>query len=423
MTKLSEDYLKALEPPQKGRRIVFDDHKNAPRGFGVRITPSGTVSFVLRYLTKDGKDRMLTIGEWGENQWSLAAARKQGGEYRKQIDSGADILEERRALRAELTVADTVKRFYVGKRDLESFRDIRCVFEKYLLPQLGKKRIRTVRRRDIIAMIDPLVQTHPRQAGKLLGYCKQLFAWAEDREIVEASPVATLRASNMGKGLTSSKRARVLSDDELRAFWGRVDDCGMHKLTALALRMVLVTAQRPGEVAGMRWDEIKDKVWTVPASRRGKTNDEHTVPLTATAEAILEAARAEVARLSKRRHKKPSGHVFESHPGAPVSTAAMSKAVMRYAKALANQPDGPEGQWRPHDLRRTARTGLAAAGVSAEVAEAVVGHVRPGVRGVYDRHGYDHEKRVALEAWERRLLRIAEGKRAEDNVVPIMGEK
>jgi hypothetical protein len=57
-------------------------------------------------------------------------------------------------------------------------------------------------------------------------------------------------------------------------------------------------------------------------------------------------------------------------------------------------------------LRRTARTGLAAEGIIAEIAERVVGHVQTGIIGVYDHHRYDQEKRAALEAWERRLLRI-----------------
>ena len=75
-----------------------------------------------------------------------------------------------------------------------------------------------------------------------------------------------------------------------------------------------------------------------------------------------------------------------------------------------------EPRWRPHDLRRTMRTGLAAAGISENIAELVIGHTRQGIVAVYDLHRYDAEKRSALEAWERRLLRIVAGESPDDNV-------
>jgi len=413
MPTLTDTFLKKLDPPAKGRRIVFDDHRDAPRGFGARITAAGTVTFILRY-NASGRDRLMTVGEWPK-PWSLKAARKQADDFRKQVDTGTDILEERRADRQEPTVSDVLSRYYKAHVDkLKSGPAMRATLERYLVPALGKTKLKAVRRREVIAMVEELAQTKPRQAALLLTYTKGLFAWAEDREIIEANPAATIRPRKVSKSMTSKSRSRVLSEQEIKDFW--VHDAPLHKMTDLALRLVLVTGQRPGEVAGMTWEEVDGNVWTIPASRRGKTDTAHTVPLTATALEILEQAKEEAARLARRR-KRAGGFVFEARPETPITTAALGRAVGRYADALGNQ-DKEGGRWTPHDLRRTCRTGLAALKVSETVAEATIGHTRKGIVGVYDLHSYDSEKRNAMEAWERRLLQIIEGNKP-DNVVPI----
>lgn len=209
----------------------------------------------------------------------------------------------------------------------------------------------------------------------------------------------------------------MLDDAEIRKFWESVEGCGMHRLTALALKLMLTTGQRPGEVAGMGWSEIEGKTWTIPASRRGKTSTAHAVPLTDTALDLLEQARAEVQRLSKRRKHEISSFVFDMIKE-PLTAHALARAVARYREAMGNESADTWGHWTPHDLRRTFRTALAAEGISDTVAEAVVGHTRKGIIGVYDRHRYDPEKRAALESWERRLMRII----ADDDagtVVPV----
>ena len=418
MPTLSEDFIKKSEPPEKGRRLIFDDHKDAPRGFGIRITPSGTKAFVLRYRSREGKDRLLTIGEWGT--WSLAAARKEANTHRQEIDRGGDILEQRREERAELTVANVVDRYCRANVDkLASGPAVRALLNNHLLPVLGKKKITKIGRRDLIAVVEGLAAEKPRQAGKLLAYVKLVFAYAEDREIIEGNPVATLKASKIGQNLTSRSRGRVLDADEIKALWENAEGCGMHRLTALALKLILVTGQRPGEVAGMRWSEIDGSLWTIPAERRGKTGTAQVVPLTKTALDLLDGAKGEVARLAMRRKREPTGIVFETRPGSTPAVNALDRAVKRFADALGNKDAETWGHWRPHDLRRTMRTGLSAAGISDVVAELTIGHTRKGIAAVYDLHRYDREKRAALEAWERRLLQIIKGGPTEGNIVSI----
>ena len=183
----------------------------------------------------------------------------------------------------------------------------------------------------------------------------------------------------------------------------------MHRLTALALKLVLVTGQRPGEVAGMHLSEIDGALWPIPAARRGKTDTALTVHLTTTALAVIEAAKVELVRLKDRRTVKSTGHIFEAWPGKPVNNSALARAVARMVGTLRAKDVPPWGRWTPHDLRRTMRTGLSACRVRPDIAEMVIGHTKKGIAATYDRHGFEAERRAALVAWETRLVQIVAG--------------
>lgn len=409
MPTLSESNIKSLERPDKGSRIYFDDHRASPKGFGVKVAASGTVSFVLRYFAKDtGRDRLVSIGK--APTWTLAAARSKAIEYKRLTDSGADILENRRRERAQPLLASVTNTYCQKMTDqLKSGSAIRSVLERYLVEGIGKNtKFADIRRTEVRDVIDSLSKKHPRQAALLLTYIKALFAWAEDEEIITANPVATLKPAKIDKAMSPKnfQRGRVLNDVEIKEFWNKVESVGLHRLTALCLKLILVTGQRPGEVAGLHIDELSGDLWTIPDTRRGKTQTALTVPLTKTAKQIIRDAQNEIERLSKRRGNKTAGYIFETRPGNSPAVNALDRAVKRFVAALGNKNAERWGHWTPHDLRRTCRTGLAAAGVSEIVAELTIGHTRKGIAGTYDLHRYDAEKRLALEAWERRLLSI-----------------
>jgi integrase len=428
---LENDHLKAMPTPEKAQTIIYDRHKQAPVGFGVRVTAKveedgkrsiGTIAFILRYKA-DGKDRRMTIGQWPT--WTLTAARNQAKEYKRKIDGGADILLERRVNREAPTVADAVEQFCREHFDkLKSGKPARSRLARYFLPEVGSDKLKEVRRPDVRRIVREVAETGKgREAALLLTNLKSFFAWAEDEELIESNPVATLKPAKIHPNLKPRSRTRVLDDEEIRAFWESAENVGMHRFTALAVKFILVTGQRPGEVAGIRWSEIQGNVWTIPASRRGKTATEHQIPLSDAAQAILKDAKAEAERLAKRRKSKPSDIVFETRPGQALRADAISKAVGKYSEAMGSKSNGDWGLWTAHDLRRTMRTGLAAAGVPVMVAEVAIGHVKKGIIGVYDAHQYQNEVRTAMEAWERRLQRIIDGKPADDNVTTFTRER
>jgi integrase len=161
--------------------------------------------------------------------------------------------------------------------------------------------------------------------------------------------------------------------------------------------MLIVTAQRREEVAGMRWGELTPDLstWTIPASR-AKNGAAHLVPLPLEAQAILKAA----------QRLKGSDLVF---PGERRVFAGWSKAKERLDQRCG------VSDWTLHDLRRTAATGLQKLGVRIETTEAILNHVagsRGGIVGVYQRHDWANEKRAALNAWGARVAAIVEGQEA-----------
>jgi integrase len=399
------------EAPAKGQRFIFDDHRDAPRGLALRLTAAGGKAFVLQYAV-EGKQRRKTIGPWPT--WTLEAARAEARDLAQRIDRGDDPLEGKRRRKGEPTMAELAEEWLDKQTGLKSYGTIRGLVHNDIVPTLGNQKVTDVRRRDVIDMVEAKAARAPRSAAQLLIYIRKILTYAADREIIAANPAADLKPASIAvKGkrdpLKTIQRERVLDHDEIRAFWATGEASGLYRLTLLALEMILATGQRPGEVSGMHEDEIEGRWWMIPASRRGKTDTSQLVYLNDPAMQVLAEARAELERLNKRRGTAWSGLVFEARQGAPITAAALAQAVGRAAEALGNAGADERGRWRPHDLRRTMRTELSAAGVRPDIAEIVTGHVIPGVRGIYDRYDYRAERQAALETWGERLALIVAG--------------
>jgi integrase len=199
-------------------------------------------------------------------------------------------------------------------------------------------------------------------------------------------------------------RDRVLSDDELLQVWRGCEaaGCPFDDL----IRLLILTAQRLGEVSGMQWRDVDlDRgVWTVPAAiaKNGMANE---VPLSAAALKILSG----LPPLGRE------GFVFPALNGSRSPVSGFSKAKerldMEIAAALAWAGQPAMAAWRLHDLRRTAASRMAQFGISPHVIEKVLNHTSgslAGVAGVYNRYGYGLEKRRALETWAGHIERLTD---------------
>jgi integrase len=183
------------------------------------------------------------------------------------------------------------------------------------------------------------------------------------------------------------ERSRILSDDELRAVW-KAADAGKEPLHSV-IKFLLLTGARRGEAAKLSWTEISGADWTLPAIRN-KTKVDLTRPLSAAARTVIES-----------QSRGEGLFIFTTTNG------KRSVANFSNFKARFDQECGVS-DWTWHDLRRSARSLMARAGVSADTAERCLGHVIGGVRGVYDRHQYRTEMLHAFEALAALIERIVD---------------
>jgi integrase len=212
------------------------------------------------------------------------------------------------------------------------------------------------------------------------------------------------------------RRERVLSPEELRKVWQAFEQeservVAMQKLWALTL-------QRKEEVAGMRWAELdlNSEWWTIPGERT-KNKITQRVPLVGEALRIVRALKdsapaATAAPVTVRQKKGKSEYVFVGRTGkSPFSGFSNLQDRVRERSGV---------EFRVHDLRRTATSGLAELGVDRTVIKKVLNHADGGVTAIYDRYSYDKEKRTALAKWDRYLIGVLAGERQEPaKVVPL----
>ncbi|MBI5014386.1 MAG: integrase arm-type DNA-binding domain-containing protein [Deltaproteobacteria bacterium] len=416
---LTDAKVKTLKAREE-RSEVADGGRN---GLVLRVTPNGVKTWALRYRM-DGKPRKLTLGTYPALTLEKAreAAVLERAKLEKGIDPGAAKQQEKDAARAARQVdrlattlgnlaADYVEKY--AKPRKRSWKEDERYLEQDVKPVLGKLKALDVTREHVRGLLREKMEAgSPIAANRLLAVVRKMFAWAVDEGILSDNPCAGLKAP--GKKVSKD---RVLTPEEVRKVWAllepptprKKDDpppkgpvVTMSSEVRRALRLILVTAQRPGEVLGMTWEEIEGTWWTVP-SERAKNGLSHRVHLSKLA--------LEILGTRGTGNVFPSPKVKEDKPG-HIDINALAKAVRRSQEALGVAP------WTPHDLRRTAASLMAGAGVSPFTVERVLNHTLQGVQAVYNRHSYDAEKREALNRWAAQLGRILAGK-GDEKVIPI----
>ncbi len=381
------------------------------KGLVLRVYGSGRKTWGILYRTKSGRRRWFKLGLYPA--LSLAMARERATEELGLIAGGEDPQAEREASRFAgdvETVADLaeefMRRYAERNKRPKSIEDDRGQLDRYVLPAWGKRSAREIARRDVKRLLEELAVGKIAKRGKptttapraLRALLSKMFAWAVEEEILPANPAAGISLPK------PESRDRVLTEEEIVILWPELDRLeGESPLSAVALRLMLFTAQRPGEVLGMRWDELSGDWWTIPKERhKGKRS--HRVPLSPQALAELEKVRALTGEVE---------FVFDSpyKPGQPLSTMKTANRTMIRRTGM--------NRWTPHDLRRTAATMMTSMGVSRLVVDRVLGHAEHGVATVYDRASYDKEKRRALMRLGRHLEAIVGNVQQLDNVVPF----
>lgn len=459
--KMTATWLESRKEARNRPAERYDTTVDGREGLMVRVFPSGAVSFRFRY-TSGGKRRVMVLGEFGEGGLSLSDAHDQHHQAQRELEKGLDPIEERQkrqeaAQRARDeragtgTVADLVEQFvhrklraerwndaagewvrddknktkarkrpeaaaallgYVERKD-EAARRRRKNQKATLVSEYGKLNARDLTKRQLIALLDGIVDRGaPISANRTHALLKQLFDWAAAKDLLPASPMAGIERP----GGDESPRERVLTADEVKTVWAKLSDADMAKPTALALKLLLVTAQRRGELTFAKWShfDLSSKLWTIPVellktshARRSKP-EPHLVPLSSLAVNLL----GQLKELT-------GGGIFVLPAHADQKkTRSYSERVLSRAVRQNEDHFGIE-HFTPHDLRRTAASFMTKIGVPRLHVEKVLNHSTGDIAEVYDRHDYLPEKRAALERWGSRLSDIIKGK-ASSNVAPLV---
>jgi integrase len=437
--KLTERKIEKLAT-EHGRkdRLVFDD---AQRGLAVRVTASGGRTYLCQY-TLHGHKWRVPLGVC--SAVALAKAREAAAAIMGDVAKGRNPAAERkdaaateraRRTRNRLTlrvlIEDWNRLHLAGRRPSYAAEAVRALH--YAFADRLDDAAEDLDRSALVRALDALTRRRKRKGsegqgrpkgaamtGRTAAYGRAAFAWAVKRGMVPANPFAHLPVAK-----AVAKRERVLSDPEMAEIWRATGECSPPYGTII--RILILTGQRRGEVAGMAWGEISDDMatWTLPGVRT-KNGVAHTVPLNATARDLLRVALSENAN----NHCPHNGLVLPGALGTPF--AGWSKAKHALDKAITDarakgaaaidKDAAPLLPWSVHDLRRTVATGLQRLGVRLEVTEAVLNHVsgsRGGIAGVYQRHDWALEKRAALDAWAAHVRSAIEGGITGANVVKM----
>lgn len=347
--KLSDAVVAGLVPPPAGNRIKYD---TTVKGFGARVTKAGATSFVLNYFA-GRRERRITIGSYPA--WSTEQARAHAAALQRRIDVGEDPMAERHAERAAPLMSELIARFaaeHVPDKRLATQRQYAGLFRLYIVPALGRLSVAAVTRADVERLHRSIVQrgTAPF-ANAAVSLLRTLFAFAVRRGLRSDNPasgVELAREHPRERYLTAAELVRL--DAVLKRY---PDHDG-----AKAIRLLLLTGARRGEVLGATWSQfdLVAGVWTKPASGT-KQNRLHRVPLSPQAVALLTAMRMTATDLL----------LF------PGPRSKQPRYAIDYFWRTVRWQAGIEDV-RLHDLRHTYASVLVSQGLSLPVIGALLGH-------------------------------------------------
>lgn len=434
LIKFTDMYLKNLKPK------ISEYTVREKGGFGVRVMPTGRKVFFYQYRI-DGQRRFLNLGVYPDLELKDArkkyeAAASQVNLLKSGLPGGADPVQvktdksvEREEHRKAHTVAELITE-YIEKHAMiykKGWQEDKRILEKDALPIWGKRKAADISKRDVVLLLEKIMERgSPGSANGNFKCIRKMFSFAVERDILAHSPCVGVK---MPAPINS--RERTLSEAEIKTLWASLEVASISDEIKRAIKLIFVTAQRPGEVIGMHTNEIDDKWWTIPAER-AKNGKTHRVFLTDTALELIGSLKKtdkETGKEVDRGNIFPCPHEKKKQP---IAVNALAHSIRRNlawpvlikgkqvydnnGKPVTENRLGTEA-FTPHDGRRTAATFMAQMGFMDEIIDAVLNHVKQGIIKTYNRHDYDKEKQQALEAWERKLKSIITG--TESKVIPI----
>ena len=413
-------------------------------GLQLRISTDGTKTWLVRYMLAGTEKQYRLPKPYRENSGegfaSLADAREYAAEVRslarRGIDYQVQLVEANKAeaRRLELeraknkTVGDLFEAWLPTTDRKDKGAELRRMFRRDVLPFIGNVPVNTVIEEEMIDVVSAVVARGAnRLAVMLLADMKQMFRWAEKqkawRQLIEDNPVDAIKANKItSDDYDGKERTHTLSAANIRELWIKLPSAGLTKRTELACWIMLACCCRIGELVKARWEDIdlEGGAWKIP-KENAKNKTAHTVFLSNFASAQFHRLR-EIS-LGSWCYPNASGdtHVCIKSTTKQIRDRQMSAMNRKPMKNRSGKADAlilSNGDWVPHDLRRTGATMMQSLGVTPEVIERVLNHTEPNkLKRTYQTYDYAKEK---LEAWRllgERLALLTRNDAA--NVLPI----
>jgi integrase len=354
-------------------QVVFWDAE--VKGFGLRVTNRGAKAFILDYRIS-GRQRRITIGSYPD--WSVAAARTEAGTLKREVDLDRDPMGERHADRAAPTMRDLwdrYKRDHLPRKAARSQADETMMWEKLVLPTLGKRKVADITHSDIEALHRDITVTRgtPVRANRVIEVVRRAFNLAIRWEWVDKNPASGQQRN------PEEKRQRYLSPEDLSRLSAALT-AHHQPVSANAIRLLMLTGARKSEVLGATWEmfDLETGVWTKPSAHT-KQRREHRVPVSANALALLR----------RMRETAVGPYVFPGRsPDQPLTDVKRSWAAVCKAAGITGA--------RIHDLRHSFASLLVSGGASLPMIGAMLGHTQVQTTQRYA-HLYDQPLRAAAD--------------------------
>jgi integrase len=354
----------------------------------------------LAIYSRLGRARWLTIGD--VRGIDLAQARKLARQIMHAVSEGRDPAAERKAERVAGTFEELAQRYvdeWAIKRN-KSWKQGRTLVERYVLPRWAKLKPAQITRADVRALLATIEA--PILQNQVLASASAVFSWAVKMEIVAANPCAKVDRNKV------TSRERILSASELPLFWAAFDQAG---LAGAALKTILLTGQRPGEVSHMHRAHIVDGWWEQPGAPDvelpwpgTKNAASHRVWLPTPAQELIANG--------------GTGFVFGRSRGKPILSSSLNKLMREICATIKVE------RATPHDLRRTHGSTITALGFGRDAMNRIQNHREGGIADVYDQHRYSEENRRIQETVAARIMALAEGKQQlAGNVANILAHR
>jgi integrase len=414
--RLNNIFLKGLgaRAAREKRSPYLIWHEKMP-GLALQVRPSGRMFWKVIYR-RHRRPRWFTIGEYNDHLLNLGHAEEQALNVLLSVKQGRDPQDDKLLQRSWGTLTTEYSRMERRKdqrsgeveteagylvalrKKNKSWPQTDKLMRNILLREWGNLKPAEVSRGDVKRLLDRYDE-RPSMRNALLAAASGFFSYLVDKELLAINPCHGVKSA-----ATKGHRTRHLQHDEVQKFWRALDEEG---IPGLALRMVLVTSARPGEVSLMRTEHVSadGRWWEQPGDpvpelgwRGTKNHITHRVFLPEPARAIIKEIGAD-------------GFVFGGPRGGPV--VALDRVMRRiYAKL-----EIPE--ITPHDLRRSWATFAGELEAPDELIERALNHSIRGEGKTYNQHKYDAAKQRLSEAVAARIMALVQGRSLPHNVVPF----